>query len=107
MWLAEIVLSQSMFEMFLGLLAVQFIAAIGWAIRMEVRMNSIAGRLDSSEKWQHERMKPIEDYYKRQEELSVRITTLEEQTRTIFKTLERMDGKLDKLVDRDGHREHN
>jgi chaperonin cofactor prefoldin len=49
-----------------------------------------------------EGLKPVDTQRDRHEALDRRVVTLEEQGRTIFKALEKMDSKLDRLIEREG-----
>jgi hypothetical protein len=99
--LAEVTISTGVLEWGFGLLVVQLLAAIGWGIKLQMAVNGLKQDIAAMKAWQGERMKPIEDYYHRQEQLTNRIVTLEEQTRTVFKMLEKMDAKLDRLIEAD------
>lgn len=79
----------------------QIVAAGAWGYRLQNTVTALKQDIESMKAWQQDRMKPIEEYYNRQELLSSRITTVEEQSRANAKSLDRIEGKIDRLIERD------
>jgi biotin-(acetyl-CoA carboxylase) ligase len=111
MLLAELVLTDSWLMLIGGTFVAQIIAAIAWAVRtgntvgaLKVQIEALDEKLTAKighiEQWQQERIKPIEEYYHRQELLGSRLTAVEEQIKATGKTLERIESKLDRLSER-------
>lgn len=89
----------------------QIMAGIHWGVRLSNEVSLVKKDVESTKRWQEERMKPIEEYYTRQEHLSSRLTAVEEQSKSnarylekIDAKLDRQDAKLDRLIEREiGH----
>lgn len=115
MWFADIVLTDSWLMMLGGTFVTLVLSAIAWAVRtgntvgaLRVQIDTLDAKLTAKiehiEAWQQERIKPIEEYYHRQELLGSRLTAVEEQSKVNGKALERIEAKLDRLSER-GHNE--
>lgn len=115
MLLAEILIPDGWLLGFALFFAAQVVGAITWAIRtgntvgaLKVQIEALDEKLTAKighiEAWQQERIKPIEEYYHRQELLGSRLTAVEEQSKMNGKALERIEAKLDRLTER-GHGE--
>lgn len=79
----------------------QIVAAGAWGYRLQNTVNSLKQDIESMKAWQQERIKPIEEYYHRQELLSSRLVAVEEQSKSNAKALDRIEGKIDRLIERD------
>lgn len=66
-------------------------------------VNALRQEVKGIRDWQAERQKPIEEYYHRQEALTGRLTAVEEQSKSNARALERIEGKLDRLIEREQH----
>lgn len=89
----------------------QIVAGIAWGVRISGEVSLVKKDVEATKKWQEERMKPIEEYYHKQEMLNSRLAVVEEQSKNNARYLEKIDAKLDKqdakldrLIERDfGH----
>lgn len=79
----------------------QVVAAGAWGYRLQNTVNSLKKDIESMKAWQQERMKPIEEYYHRQELLSSRLVAVEEQSKSNAKALDRIEVKIDRLIERE------
>lgn len=100
--LAQVTISNGVVEWGFGLLVAQLFAAVAWGIRLQMAVNGLKQDVQAMRDWQTERQKPIEEYYHRQEALGSRLTAVEEQSKSNARALERIEAKLDRLIEREG-----
>lgn len=105
MLISDIVVSDSWLTLIGGLFVAQILAAVAWAVRTNNAVDALKTQIKHLDEKVEAGLRPFDGQRDKHEALDRRVVTLEEQGRTIFKALEKMDAKLDKLVDRDGHRE--
>lgn len=105
MWLSDVIVSDGWLLFLGGVFVAQVLAAIGWAVRTNNAVDALKTQIKHLDEKVEAGLRPFDGQRDKHEALDRRVVTLEEQGRTIFKALEKMDAKLDKLVDRDGHRE--
>jgi septal ring factor EnvC (AmiA/AmiB activator) len=102
MWLAEIVVSDGWLMLMAGVFVAQVLAAAAWAVRTNNAVDALKTQIKALAMQVTEGLKPVDTQRDRHEALDRRVVTLEEQGRTIFKALEKMDSKLDRLIEREG-----
>lgn len=101
MWFADIVVTDSwvfgLGMFFLGQLAV----AVGWGLRLNSQVTKMEGKLENLTKQVADGLRPFDLQRERHEMLDRRVVMVEEQSRTNSKALERIESKLDRLIERE------
>lgn len=101
MLLAELVLTDSWLMLIGGTFVAQIIAAIAWAVRTNNAVDALKTQIKHLDEKVEAGLRPFDGQREKHEALDRRVVMLEEQGRTIFKAIEKMDGKLDRLIERE------
>lgn len=101
MLLAELVLTDSWLMLIGGTFVAQIIAAIAWAVRTNNAVDALKTQIKHLDEKVEQGLRPFDGQRDKHEALDRRVVMLEEQGRTIFKAIEKMDGKLDRLIERE------
>lgn len=101
MLLAELVLTDSWLMLIGGTFVAQIIAAIAWAVRTNNAVDALKTQIKHLDEKVEQGLRPFDGQRDKHEALDRRVVMLEEQGRTIFKAIEKMDSKLDRLIERE------
>lgn len=101
MTFAEVVVSDAWLMLIAGVFVAQVLAAVAWAVRTNNAVDSLKSQIKHLDEKVEAGLRPFDHQRDRHEALDRRVVTLEEQGRTIFKALEKMDSKLDRLIERE------
>jgi len=98
---AEVVVSDGWLMLVAGLFAAQVLAAIAWAVRTNNAVDALKAQIKHLDEKVEAGLRPFDGQRDKHEALDRRVVMLEEQGRTIFKAIEKMDSKLDRLIERE------
>ena len=98
---ADVVVSDGWLMLVAGLFAAQVLAAIAWAVRTNNAVDALKTQIKHLDEKVEQGLRPFDGQRDKHEALDRRVVMLEEQGRTIFKAIEKMDGKLDRLIERE------
>jgi len=101
MWFAEIVVSDSWLIFIGSVFVAQVLAAAAWAVRTNNAVDALKNQIKHLDEKVEHSIRPFDGQRDRHEALDRRVVMLEEQGRTIFKAIEKMDSKLDRLIERE------
>jgi hypothetical protein len=101
MWFADVVVSDGWLLFLGGVFVAQVLAAIGWAVRTNNAVDALKTQIKHLDEKVEQGLRPFDGQRDKHEALDRRVVMLEEQGRTIFKAIEKMDGKLDRLIERE------
>ena len=101
MWLAEIVVSDTWLVLFGGTFVTLALSAIAWAVRTNNAVDALKAQIKHLDEKVEAGLRPFDGQRDKHEALDRRVVMLEEQGRTIFKAIEKMDAKLDRLIERE------
>lgn len=95
--LADVTISQGLVEWGIGLLSVQLIGAVAWAVRLQMQVTALRQQLDQIRDRQSASIVAMERERVDADAVQSRVVLLEEQYRTVFRALERIEAKIDRL----------
>ena len=101
MLFADIVVSDGWLTVIGVFVLGQLVAAVAWANRMNQQVSTLKSDVEHLSKQVTDGLRPFDQQRDRIDAVDRRVVTLEEQGRTIFKTLEKMDNKLDRIMERE------
>lgn len=97
MW-AAVTISDNLVEWAIGLLALQLISAIAWAVRLQMQVSALRNEVSEMRLQQTAIAAEMKADRAVNDRTEGRVAVLEEQHRNVFRSLERIESKLDRLV---------
>jgi hypothetical protein len=101
MCFADVTVTDGWMTLLGGTFVTLVISAIAWAVRTNNAVDALKTQIKHLDEKVEQGLRPFDGQRDKHEALDRRVVMLEEQGRTIFKAIEKMDGKLDRLIERE------